>query len=109
MALLLLLFFNPTLRLSSRSPTGISQHTLEAFSAFQYCSGVHEISLDFETTQQELHRVKAVVHMTKKAPSVTPQTNVTVTVFGTATTIERATDVCSASALYAVTMARFQD
>ena len=106
---LLLLLFTPALRLWSRSPTGISQHTLEAFSAFQYCPGVHDISLDFDTTQRELHRVKAVIHMTKKAPSVIPQTNVTVTVFGTATTIERATDVCSASALYAATMARFQD
>ena len=107
--MIFLLFFTPALRLSSRSPTGISQHTLEAFSAFQYCPGVHDINLDFETTQSELHRVKAVVHMTKKAPSVTPQTNVTVTVFGTAKTIERATDVCSASALYAVMMARLQD
>lgn len=95
------------LRLSSRSPTGITQHTLEAFSVFQYCPGVHEISLDFETTQHALHRVKAVVHMTTKAPLAgTPQTNTTVTVVGTATTVERATDVCSASALCAVTTAR---
>ena len=62
--------------LSSRSPTDITQHTLEAFSVFQYCPGVHEISLDFETTQRALHRVKAVVHMTtKKAPFAGTQTN----------------------------------
>ena len=97
------------LRLSSRCPTGITQHTLEAFSVFQYCPGVHEISLDFDTTQRALHRVKAVVHMTKKAPLAGTQNNVTVTVFGTATTVERATDVCSASALCAVTTVRSRD
>ena len=51
------------LRLSSRAPAGITQHTIEAFSVFQYCTGVHEITLDFETTQRELHRVSAKVHM----------------------------------------------
>lgn len=97
------------LRLSSRAPSGITQHTIEAFSVFQYCTGVHEISLDFETTQRELHRVIAKIHMSQRSPSFEPQQNITITVSGTATTIERATDVCSASALYAMMMARSQD
>lgn len=91
------------LRIAANLP--LPPHAVEAFSVFRYAGGVHDVRLNFTTTDTELQRVDA--RLACSGPMYTEHDrDVHVKVHGVARTRERAIDVCSASALYALTLIR---